>query len=156
MEPQALCSPPKLRKILGCFFGPVQSPSSQQTAFRFALRSAHELACSHAINQLSNGQSRGVRGPHFFRCSLPCVTYPSLLVSSAIFWDFFSFGIYHCHICSTNSTKSHGSLLCSSGASGPYIEHHCQELVSSHLLIALNNCWKEPNKSQVHLGFPSN
>ena len=47
------------------------------------------------------------------------------------------------------ATLAHSSLLCSCGAiSSPYIEHHYQELISSDLLIMLNNCWKEPNNHE--------
>lgn len=47
------------------------------------------------------------------------------------------------------ATLAHSSLFCTSGSmSSPCREHHCQELISSDLLIVLNDCWKEPNNHE--------
>lgn len=63
----------------------------------------------------------------------------------------FLFRVSWCHVCSTNSTKHHPGPRLGSAAAVQRVarvEHCCQELISSELLIVLNDCWKEPNNHE--------
>lgn len=142
MGQQALCSPPYLRRVLGRW---VWSWCKAQVANKQLFVWACTLTALEWARQ---------RVQPLFRFSLSSVICPSLLINWVIFfffWDIFSFpsGYPDPSVAWTpqTTTPAHSSLLCSSNSrSGPYKQHHCQELIRSDLLIALNDCWKEPKK----------